>query len=165
MLRGTRTLVLALAVLAGLAALGNWIYDRFTHVYIDDARITADVVSVSSRVSGWVTRLHVSESDTIRTGDVLVSIDARDANLRLAELVARLLSIEAERDRTVIRKEMIDRQTSSHYRMRNSQLLAAKAALAGRMSDLELARNDFERTKTLLKRAVVSRQRWEEKRT
>ncbi len=163
--RGTRILVLALAALAGLAALGDWIYDRFTHVYIDDARITADVVSVSSRVSGWVTRLHVFEGQTIKTGDVLVSIDARDANLRLAELDARLLSIEAERARSVTQKEMIDRQTSSHYTMRNSLLLAAKAALAGRKSDLDQARNEFERAKTLLKRAVVSRQRWEEQRT
>ncbi len=54
--RGTRILVLIVAALAGLAALGDWIHDRLTHVYIDDARITADVVSVSSRVSRYSCR-------------------------------------------------------------------------------------------------------------
>lgn len=162
--RIVRNGVLGLLAIAGLAALGAWIYDRFSHVYIDDARITADVISVSSRVSGWITKLSVSEGDTIKAGDVLVSIDDRDATLRLAELDARLLSIDAERARLGAEKQMVDRQTSSQYKMRDSQLRAVQAALAGRQSDLDLAKTDFERTKKLLARKVVSRQRWEERR-
>jgi membrane fusion protein (multidrug efflux system) len=155
---------LGLLAIAGLIALGAWIYDRFSHVYVDDARITADVISVSSRVSGWVTRISVSEGDAIKAGDVLISIDDRDAILRLAELDARLLSLDAERARLGAEKQMVDRQTSSQYKMRSSQLQAVQAALSGRQSDLDLAKTDFERTKTLLARKVVSRQRWEERR-
>ena len=162
--RVVRNAALGLLAIAGLVALGAWIYDRFSHVYVDDARITADVISVSSRVSGWVTRISVSEGDTIKAGDVLISIDDRDARLRLAELDARLLSLDAERARLGAEKQMVDRQTSSQYKMRSSQLQAVQAALAGRQSDLDLARTDFERTKTLLARKVVSRQRWEERR-
>jgi membrane fusion protein (multidrug efflux system) len=163
--RGARILALGIAAVAGLVLLGNWVYDRFTHVYIDDARITADVISVSSRVSGWVTKLNVAEGEQVRPGQVLVAIDDRDANLRLTELEARLSSIDAERARLVAEKAMVDRQTSSQYDMRQSQVQAARAALAGRKSDLDLARTDFERTKKLLARKVVSRQRWEEKRS
>lgn len=163
--RRARHLALGLAAIGGLYFLGSWVYDRFTHVYVDDARITADVISVSSRVSGWVTRLTVSEGDQVKTGHVLVTIDDRDANLRLTELEARLSAIDAERARLAAEKKMVDRQTSSQYDMRNSQLAAARAALAGRKSDLELARTDFERAKTLLARKVISRQRWEERRT
>ena len=159
-----RNAALGSLAIAGLIALGSWIYDRFSHVYVDDARITADVISVSSRVSGWVTRISVSEGDAIKAGDVLVAIDDRDARLRLAELDARLLSLDAERARLGAEKQMVDRQTSSQYKMRSSQLQAVKAALAGRQSDLDLAKTDFERTKTLLARRVVSRQRWEERR-
>jgi membrane fusion protein (multidrug efflux system) len=162
--RIVRNAALVLLTTAGLALLGAWIYDRFSHVYVDDARITADVISISSRVSGWITKLSVAEGDTIKAGDVLVAIDDRDAKLRLAELDARLLSIDAERERLSAEKQMVDRQTSSQYKMRNSQLRAVQAALAGRQSDLELARTDFERTKKLLARRVVSRQRWEERR-
>lgn len=159
-----RNVALGLAAIAGLVLLGQWIYDRFSHVYVDDARITADVISVSSRVSGWITKLSVSEGDIIKDGDVLVAIDDRDATLRLAELDARLLSIDAERARLGAEKQMVDRQTSSQHSMRRSQLLAARAALSGRQSDLDLARTDFERTKKLFARKVVSRQRWEERR-
>lgn len=162
--RIARNIVLGLLAISGLILMGAWIYDRFNHVYIDDARITAGVISISSRVSGWITRISVSEGDTIKKGDVLVSIDDRDATLRLAELDARLLSIDAERARLGAEKQMVDRQTSSQYKMRNSQLRAVQAALAGRQSDLDLAKTDFERTKKLLARKVVSRQRWEERR-
>ena len=163
--RGARNLVLAVAAIGALLALGDWVRDRLTHVYVDDARITADVVSVSSRVSGWVTELRAAEGQRIKTGDILVRIDGRDAELRLAELDARLLAIQSERESNRTSKEMVDSQTRSHYQMRKSQLSAARAALAGRKSDLDLARIDFARVKTLLERKVVSRQRWEEKRT
>lgn len=163
--RGARNMALGVAVIGGLYLLGDWVYDRFTHVYIDDARITADVISVSSRVSGWVTKLNVSEGDQVRQGHVLVSVDDRDANLRLTELEARLSAIDAERARLVAEKAMVDRQTSSQYDMRRSQVQAAQAALAGRKSDLDLGQTDFERSKKLLARKVISRRRWEEKRS
>lgn len=162
--RALRAIVLIVAAAGLLGALGIWLHDRFTHVYIDDARITADVISVSSRVSGWVTSLHVVEGQKVHKGAILASIDDRDANLRLVELDARLKSLDAERARLAAQRDMTRAQTGSQVEMRRSQLAAARAQLAGRKSDLELARTDFERVKTLLTRKVVSRQRWEERR-
>ena len=137
--RVVRNCFLGLATVGGLFLLGDWGYDRYANVSIDDARITSDVVSVSSRVSGWVTKLHVSEGDKVKARQILVSIDAREAKLRLSELDSRLQSIEAERSRALTEKKMIDRQTNSAEAMRRSQVAAAKAALAGRKSDLDLA--------------------------
>jgi len=162
--RALRTMALIVAAAALLGALGIWLHDRFTHVYIDDARVTADVISVSSRVSGWVTRVHVVEGQKVPKGAILASIDDRDANLRLVELDARLESLDAERARLAAQRDMIRAQTSSQAEMRRSQLAAARALLAGRKSDLDMTRTDFERVKTLLTRKVVSRRRWEERR-
>ena len=159
-----RNFFLGLAVIGGLAMLIDWAYKRYTNVYIDDARITADIISVSSRVSGWVTKLHVSEGDRVEAKQTLVSIDTRDAKLQLSELDSRLRAISSEQSRAITEKTMIDRQTRSAQSVRRSQVQAAKAALAGRRSDLDLTRTDFERTKKLLNRRVVSRQRWEERR-
>tara|TARA_A100001037_G_scaffold296275_1_gene316561 strand:- start:681 stop:1805 length:1125 start_codon:yes stop_codon:yes gene_type:complete len=159
-----RNLLLGLAVIGGLILLIDWAYKRYTNLYIDDARITADIISVSSRVSGWVTNLHVSEGDTVKAKQILVSIDNRDAKLKLSELDSRLRAISSEQARAMTEKKMIDRQTRSAQSVRRSQVQAAKAALAGRRSDLDLTRTDFARTKKLLNRRVVSRQRWEERR-
>lgn len=160
--RSLRAGVLAVAAMCVLGALGYWVHDRFTHIHIDDARIAADVISVSSRVSGWTARYHVVEGDQVRAGDLLVSIDARDTLLRLQELDARLGSLAAESERLEAERRMADRQTASQHEVRRSQLAAAEASLAGRNAELEMAGTDYTRTQTLLDRNVVSRQRYEE---
>ncbi len=162
--RGLRTLALLAVTAAMLGALGLWVQDRFTHVYIDDARITADVISVSSRVSGWVTKVHISEGQMVKAGDLLAAIDDRDAKLRLVEFDARLRSLDAERARLAAQRDMTDGQTRSQAQMRRSQLASARALLAGRKSDLDMTRVDYDRVRTLLERKVVSRRRWEERR-
>ncbi len=162
--RVLRLATLLIVSVALLAALALWVNDRFTHVYIDDSRITADVISVSSRVSGWVTKVHVSEGQKVPAGALLAAIDDRDAKLRLVELDARLRSLDAESARLAAQRDMTEGQTNSQAQMRRSQLTAARAQLAGRKSDLEMTRVDYDRVKTLLARKVVSRRRWEERR-
>ncbi len=163
--RRIRNILLFFAGLGATLLFGYWAYDRYVHININDARITADVVSVSSRLSGLVEKLHVSEGDKIKIGDILVSIDSRDVKLRIAELDARLSALESEAVQIKLEKKINERQTKSQETIRSSQLRGAKAVLAGRKSDLDLARIDFVRVKTLLKRKVVSRQNWEKRRS
>ena len=60
---GARIWILGAAVLL-LAAWGaHWVYQRATHVYLDDARIDGEVVAISSRVAGWITELTVIEGE------------------------------------------------------------------------------------------------------
>ena len=163
--RRIRNILLFFVGLGATLLFGYWAYDRYVHININDARITADVVSVSSRLSGLVEKLHVSEGDKIKIGDILVSIDSRDVKLRIAELDARLSAVESEAVQIKLEKKINERQTKSQETIRSSQLRGAKAVLAGRKSDLDLARIDFVRVKTLLKRKVVSRQNWEKRRS
>src|SRR5690349_5228037 len=60
--RGKLWLVGAVALALAVWA-GHWLYQRWIHVYIDDARIDGEVVTISSRVSGWITELPVIEGD------------------------------------------------------------------------------------------------------
>lgn len=49
--RGKRWLLIA-ATLLLIAWGAHWLYFRWTHVYLDDARIDGEVITISSRVSG-----------------------------------------------------------------------------------------------------------------
>src|SRR5215217_4974831 len=71
-------LVVGLA-LALLAWGGNWISHRWTHVVVDDARVDGEVVTISSRVSGWLTELPVIEGDEVKAGQPIARIDDRDS--------------------------------------------------------------------------------------
>src|SRR5918911_4296218 len=88
------------AWLVALAALGlaiwaaNWAVHRWTHIYVDDARIDGEVVTIASRVSGWITELPVIEGDDVKKGQVIAKIDDRDSRLHRDVLLARLKAIE-----------------------------------------------------------------------
>src|SRR5688572_26648553 len=88
--------VLGILALVLLAWAAHWLYYRWTHVYLDDARIDGEVVTVSSRVSGWITELPVIEGDRVKKGQLLAQIDARDMILQRDVLLARLKAIEGQ---------------------------------------------------------------------
>ncbi len=61
----------ALAV-AVLLAMGYWIYQRSTHVYTDDARVAADMILISSKVSGLIESLAVTEGDYLQEQSLIL---------------------------------------------------------------------------------------------
>ncbi len=53
-------------------------------------------VRVGSRISGVLDRLHVDVGDTVEAGDLLAELDARDLQLNLGVLRARVAELEAQ---------------------------------------------------------------------
>ena len=79
----------------GLWAAG-WMRDSLLYVHETDARIVADMVSVSSRVAGRVTARPLRGGSLVGRGDTLAVIDGRVSQTRLDELLAELGRILAE---------------------------------------------------------------------
>ena len=105
----------------GLWAAG-WIRDSLLYVHETDARIAADMVSVSSRVAGRVTARPLRGGSPVGRGDTLAVIDGRVSQTRLDELLAELGRIEsegAERDAEIA---LLDR--SSEAARREIELIA-----------------------------------------
>jgi membrane fusion protein (multidrug efflux system) len=157
--------VLLAVVAVGVAGLIYWVYGRYTNVVVYDARIKADMVMMSSRIDGWVTKVPVSEGHKITAGQPLIVIDGRASVLRLREIDAQRKSMGAERGRIDAEIRMIDHQTRGRFQASRAALNAAEAAKAGMDTELEQIRSDFERAQSLLKKRVISRQRWESLRT
>ena len=61
-----------------------------------DARIAADMVTVSSRVAGLVVERPARDGAEVEKGEVLAVLDSQEAHARLAELEAELRRREAE---------------------------------------------------------------------
>ena len=104
------------AILAALIVLGGggwWLWQQFTHVFVTDARVAADIVALSSRVPGWVTAVEVIAGDSVRKGDILIRIDDRESRLLVQELDAQLAGIARRREVIEARIKLIDHQTQS----------------------------------------------------
>lgn len=141
--------MLAAAVLL-LAAWGaHWLYYRWTHVYLDDARIDGEVVTISSRVSGWITELPVIEGDLVKRGQVLARIDARDMVLQREVLVARLKAIENQSTVVQAQTGQVDQETLGKYESEINRLAAAQAEVASLGVQVKQANDDYRRAREL----------------
>jgi membrane fusion protein, multidrug efflux system len=161
--RKTWVLIILALILAGWA--GNWAYFRWTHVYIDDARIDGEVITLSSRVSGLITELPVIQGDEVKKGDLLVQIDDRDSKLQREVLVARLQGVENQMEVVRARLGQVDQETQGKYQSETNRLKAAEAQAAALDAEVKQAREDYERARDLAAQKWLSPQAMERSRT
>jgi len=140
---------------------GFEIHDRVTHVSETDARIAGRLVTVSSRVSGWVTDVVVEEGNAVRANQMLASIDDRESRLRVQQLEAQLRTTQADRERLDAERALIDEQTSTRLQTQQSRLNAARASVSALDAQTELASAEHARARSLFSKNVISRQELE----
>jgi membrane fusion protein (multidrug efflux system) len=150
-----RYLVIAALVLIGLAYGGREVWFRFTHVYEYDARVTADVVTMSSRVEGWITDMPTLEGTRVGQGQIVVRIDDRVAKLKRDSLQAQLEGFQADRERLRAERDVVESQSTARMNTRTQNLAASEKALAAIKSDLDLARLEQARNLSLFERRVI----------
>ena len=153
-------LVLGLTVAAALWGLW-WLYDRLTHTYVLDARVSADMLLLSSQVSGRVVDVPVGESARVAPGDVLVRVDDRRARAHLAELEAAVDVLDADIAALEARIDLVDQRTASHLDAARARLEAAESELEAALGDLEVAAADWQRAGPLRERNLLSQQEFE----
>ncbi len=164
--RKTLRLAVILSILAAAVYFGGGeVINRINYVYTEDSRIEADLIIVSSRVAGWVTSLGVTEGSTISAGDVLAAIDSRESKLQVVELEAQILGIDAERIRLAAERRLVDEQTASLYSSERSQLEAAQVSVSSLQPQLDLAKRELQRAKSLFERKVFSRRQLDQAET
>lgn len=156
-----RLLGAALAVVIGLGFGIRWLQFQFTHVVLDDARVASDMVILASRVPGWVQALPVTAGDSLREGDLLVQIDAREATLAVEELNARLAGIGARRGELQARLIQVDRQSESQHAAALARLDAARTTLPAAEAEREFAEAELARAERLIQTGAGTRQRFE----
>lgn len=148
---------------------GTWgateIHERLTHVYEYDARISGDLITVSSRVSGWVKEIVVTEGQTVANGDVLAKIDSRESAILVRQMEAKFSRVQADRDRLNMEKQLTEQQTTSLYSSRSSAVEAAKAVVSSLKPQLDLARTNKARAESLYQKKVIPRRQLDEARS
>lgn len=151
-----RSFVIAAFLLMALAYGGRELYMRFTHVYEYDARVTADIVTVSSRADGWVVEMAVREGMQVEAGQVLVRIDDRVAKLKADAFRAQIEGVRVERSRLRAERKLDQNQANASMRTRTSSVTVREKALAALRADLDFARLELERNRVLFASRVVN---------
>jgi membrane fusion protein, multidrug efflux system len=130
----------ALAVIAVLVSV-YWIFYGSHFVSTDNAYAAVEVAQVTPSVSGTIAEVRVKDTQPVRKGDILVTIDPTDAKLTLAQA-------EAELGRAVRR---VKGYVANDFGL-NAQVAARDAEEKHAAAQLESAEADFERASIDLKR-------------
>lgn len=131
-----RPLIAITAVLAALAAIGWYVWDRNTGQLPDgfatgNGRIEADQIDIATEIPGRVAEIRVREGDLVQPGAVLAVMDTR-------ELASQTARARADAARSA------------------SQVEEVRALIEQRRAELALARDEYDRASQLVRRGVTS---------
>src|SRR6266404_6107478 len=76
-------------LVVAIVGLRYWLYAR-SHESTDDAFIDGNIVQVSPKASGYITRVYVKDNQSVNTGDLIAEIDPRDYEAKVAQARAAL---------------------------------------------------------------------------
>jgi len=136
-----RRILLAAVVILLLAAIFPAIrYYRYfsSHVSTDDAYVDGSIVLISSRITGTVIKVFVSDNWRVKAGDILLELDPSDYQVQVNGAEAQLQRAHQTVDQLF------------------AQVEAARSGLKLAESQLHQARIDYDRAKQLKAQGVVS---------
>jgi len=170
----TRILLIAAAVLLVIAAVVTGYYFLSAWESTDDAQIDGYVNPISSRVSGYITKVYVEDNQYVKAGTLLAQIDPTDYEVALGSAQATLANDRATADASQVNVPITlvnsgSAITSAQADVDNSragisgsekQLAAARAALLQAQANNAKAQDDVKRYKQLVDKQEIPEQQY-----
>jgi len=144
---------IAAVVLVSGVGYGAWYALVGSHyISTDNAYVGADSASVTPMVAAQVAGVAVSDTQTVKKGDVLVQLDDSDARIALAQAEADLAKTRRQYGQTSATSAALAAQVQA----RSADISRARAQLVAAEADFEKARVDLARRQRLAPNGAVS---------
>jgi membrane fusion protein, multidrug efflux system len=118
--------------------------------FIYDATIEAHVIQVSPKISAHVKAVHFDDNYQVKRGDLLIELDSRDYEVRLANAVANLASVQSKLT-----------EAEAQQNIAQAGLGQVKADLASARATADNAESDLNRNEQLYKTHVIGRREYD----
>ena len=122
--------VIGLFLLAGAGYTVYWLLHGRWHETTDDAYVGGNLVQITPQVAGTVLAIHADDTDYVKGGQTLVSLDKADARVVLDHAEAQL----AKTVRSVRNLRATSTESEANVTMRRAELRKAEQDLARRRS-------------------------------
>jgi membrane fusion protein, multidrug efflux system len=138
----------ALIVAAAVAAFGHywWTFGRFIES-TDDAYVGGDITVIAPKVSGFISRVAVTDNQIVHAGDVLVQLDDRDYVAARARAIASVAAQEAAVTNLVATRHL-----------QEAVIAQEEAGITAADAEIERTKEDQARYRRLQQLAAVSLQ-------
>jgi membrane fusion protein (multidrug efflux system) len=160
-----------------LLVVGFFVY-RYVTSYesTDDAQVDGHINSISTRISGHVVKLNVTDNQYVQAGTVLVEIDPADYQVAYERAKADFESAQAAAVGAGVDVPITSVNTSSQVSSTEADVAGARAGIAGAKQQLEAAKaqlnqaeannvkaqNDLVRYKQLVDKQEISQQQYDQ---
>ena len=139
-----KIIFLIIFIIVAIVAVVLWWLNYRKYISTDDANLDTYRIGVSSQVMGQVTRLYVMEGDTVRQGDLLLTLDDSVA-------LARVSQAEAQREQ----------QWAQLASRRVSLVTARKELNIARLTE-QLNLENYQRAKAQYERNVIPLEKYQD---
>jgi membrane fusion protein (multidrug efflux system) len=136
-------MIVGAVVLVGLIA--GYFYSEYrkTHIATDDAFIDGNIHTIAAKIGGTVKKIHVTDNQPVKQGDLLLEIDPADYSVRFREASSVVGAEKAKLDEA------------------GTKIAAAKANLELQRANLKLAEIEKARSENLYQKEVIPRDRYD----
>ena len=133
------TVVILMVIIGG----SYWYIDYTKYIKTDDAFVSSDIVTVSPKIMGRVSKLYAEEGDSVKQGQLLAELDSTD-------LLAQKRQIIALKNQTQIGKSQAE--AKYQFDVKNIDVLKI---------NVERAKEDFDRSKTQYSGGVTTKEQYD----
>ena len=162
--RYRRRIVLAFGVVAAVVLLTfgvRYVLYARAHESTDDAFIDGHIVGVSPKVASYVARVFVDDNTHVKAGDLLVELDSRDFEARLAQAAANLTAAVQQHQAALMNTRVVERTAGAGVQQAEAAVTTAERQVDGARSRLEQARAQVVSAEAEATRAAADVQRYE----
>jgi membrane fusion protein (multidrug efflux system) len=147
------TIIIAAVLIWGCGKVAR----SFSHQTTDDAFLAADIVSISPKVSGQVTKVFVVDNQMVKAGDPLVEIDPRDFDTAVAQKKAALAAANANTNVILASFQMLEVGVTTA----TATAEQSKAQADADRTRAEKAGADLKRAEDLIQRRIIAPQEYD----
>ncbi len=147
--------ILAVVVLAGALAWGLWyVLIGRNSVSTDNAYVNAEMAQVTPLIAGTAIEVRVKDTQEVKAGDVLVVLDAGNAQVALAQAEAELAAARRRFRQALATGDALSAQVSAQ----GAAIAESQARLAGAQAMLAKAEGEARRRAALEDEGIASRE-------
>jgi membrane fusion protein (multidrug efflux system) len=138
-------LYIPLVVVVAIVLAGSiyWYIDYSSYIKTDDAYVTSDVVTVSPKIMGRISKIYAEEGDMVKAGDLLAELDSSDLIAQRQQLESMVLQTEAG---------ISQAEAKYQYDLKNIEVLRI---------GMERAKEDLERAQAQYSGGVMTKEQFE----
>ncbi|GLB50906.1 HlyD family secretion protein [Neptunitalea lumnitzerae] len=151
-------IIISVLVVIGLVYGGYSFMHSLAHEVTDDAQIEANMNPIIPHVGGYITKVAVTDNQTVSKGDTLFVIDDADYMVQLEQAKANLAAAESQ---LLVAKASIN-ASNAGVSTSTAQVNSAKGNIENAEIRLWRAKNDFERYQDLYDKKSITKQQYEQ---